>query len=62
MINRIFEEMTPHIIGGKKLYDEEDIKKAVAKVIIQVADPANSHSLAFQEALKEVQQYSEATC
>lgn len=49
--------------SGKKLYDENEIKKAVSKLIRQAFTPENFNSLGFQTAVEKLpEQYPEASC
>jgi hypothetical protein len=58
MIEDIIGTMTPYIVKGKKLYEEEDVKRALAKmlkmtissVIVKPVEPS------------ELNEYPEVTC
>lgn len=56
MIEDILEKFTPYLHNGKRLYDEEDVKKMLVSTIQKSWHPYNVN--------KEfnVEQYPEATC
>jgi len=57
MIEEIVGTMTPYIVNGRKLYDEVDVKKALAKMLWIVSHPSNASA-----EPSELNEYPEATC
>jgi hypothetical protein len=66
MIEDILSTITPYLVKGKRLYDEEDIKK----ILIKLAE-INSYSYPYDDIKNSkfdmsmgetVTQYPEATC
>jgi hypothetical protein len=56
MIEDILEKFTPYLHNGKRLYDEEDVKKMLVSVMQKSWHPHNSNKEV------NVEQYPEATC
>jgi hypothetical protein len=54
MIEEILEYFTPYIVNGMKLYDEEDVKKMLVKLIQKNMQHLYNN--------KQVEQYPEASC
>lgn len=66
MIEELLDSMTPYIINGRRLYDQEDIKKAASILIRKMQ---SSPCVIFEELRKQntikstvIEQYPEATC
>jgi hypothetical protein len=57
MIEEIVGTMTPYIVNGRKLYDEADVKKALAKMLWVVSHPSSAPA-----EPSELNEYSEVTC
>jgi hypothetical protein len=55
MIEEILQDFTPYNIKGRTLYDEQDVKKMIAKAIQLTISPKHS-------TCAQVEQYPEATC
>lgn len=58
MIEDIIEGMTPYILKGKKLYEEEDVKRALAKMLQAAIGPVVNKPI----EPSELNEYPEATC
>lgn len=58
MIEDIIEGMTPFIVNGKRLYGEEDVKAALAKMLMLSTLPVVTKS----PEPSELNKYPEVTC
>lgn len=59
MIEDVLIDFTPYIYKGKKLYDEEDVKKMIAKIMQKYIFKNDN----FEESSgNPPEQYPEATC
>jgi hypothetical protein len=59
MIEEVLQSFTPYILKGKKLYDEEDVKKMATKIIQKCISKNDNFDV---DSGQTVVQYPEAGC